>query len=242
VTTLALGAESIRAFVRTCRRVCCLLCASTYQGGGVRVKFACRHHLMTKRLTLGMFLCVTFSRGALSRLPSLPMSAAEEPGRTSRTRGGYVPGMFRGIESVDAFADILRVPRKAIPLIVPLSLPCRSRGCPFNAILGNGNHCPAHQRFWYPLIRKRGLDLLGPKFLRSRGHFRGCDCRHAACHEGGYFPDQDAFSIPKPGRETVLATPGLFTSEKETKFRKNPKAKIFLYHWHFFSLHRESVS
>ena len=126
-----------------------------------------------------MFPYVTFSRGAFARLPSLPMSATEEPGHTSRTRGGYVPGMFRGIEYVDAFADILRVPRKAIPLIVPLSLPCRSRGCPFNAILGNGNHCPTHQRSWYPLIGERGLDLLGPEFLKSHGHFRGCECGHA---------------------------------------------------------------
>ena len=58
-------------------------------------------------------------------------------------KGGYVRGMFHGVESIDDFASILDVPVSAIALVVPLDVRCRSKNCPHNAIKRNFGHCPA---------------------------------------------------------------------------------------------------
>ena len=94
----------------------------------------------------------------------------KEPGRTSRTKPHYDPGMFFNVQSVSDFAAILGVPRDSIALIVPMmDTVCRTTTmtCPFNAIIGNGEYCPIHSHQWYPLKHERGGRLLGTEFLRG---------------------------------------------------------------------------
>lgn len=152
-----------------------------------------------------------------------------------------MPGMFRGVKSADDFANVLHVPKKSIPLVVPDDAPCRSDGCRFLAIKNNGGHCPAHQRSWYPLLNTRGGDLLGPEFLRSNCPSASCDCVVAACKSAGYFPLQGPLHIPAAGHETAMKSPGLLSREKKEALQsKGGKRKdLRLYPWHFFPEHRE---
>mmetsp|Transcript_29333 Transcript_29333/g.61840 ORF Transcript_29333/g.61840 Transcript_29333/m.61840 type:complete len:425 (+) Transcript_29333:99-1373(+) len=178
------------------------------------------------------------SRSQTKQAPDTPPTPYDpnETGRVTRPRGHYSPGMFAGVKSVEDFAAVLRVPLKAIPLVVPKDKPCRSKGCPHNAIEGNSNYCPAHQRSWYPLRHTRGGHLFGPEFLRFNGKFRSCSCDLPSCKSAGYFPGQDALYIPSTGVETVLNTPNLFSPEKKQKLRE--KKFVYLYAWHFLPDHR----
>jgi hypothetical protein len=107
--------------------------------------------------------------------------------------------MFKDVSSINDFARVLGVPTAAVSLIVPRDgVTCRSNGCTFQAIEGNNDYCPAHQRSWYPLAGDRGCDLLGPAFMRfsHKGRHRQCDCTSTTCKAAGYFPGQDALYIP----------------------------------------------
>ena len=48
--------------------------------------------------------------------------------------------------SADDFAATLGVPKKSIALVLPTNDQCKSMNCPFNAIISNGGHCPAHEK------------------------------------------------------------------------------------------------
>ncbi len=109
-------------------------------------------------------------------LSASPSPGAVNSGHLHCPRGSYVPRMFHAVQLCDDFASILGVPTAAVPLIVPRDCPCRSKGCPLNAIEGNGGYCPAHKRVWYPLIGECGKSLHGPEFLRQNGKFCMCDC------------------------------------------------------------------
>lgn len=160
----------------------------------------------------------------------------EEPGRAAYSKGGYTPGDFSDVDSVEAFARKLRVPAKSIALVRPLNDPCKSKDCPFNAVLGNSGYCPAHRRTWYPLKHSRGGLLSGPEFVREKGskRFRTCDCEADTCFLAGYFPSQDALYIPKDGIDTVLDTPGIMSEQKRQKIKDGEIKKVHLYPWHFF--------
>lgn len=164
------------------------------------------------------------------------MSDVSEAGRDAYPKGGYVPGMFADVKSVDDFAALLGVPRDSIALVTPKMQPCKSDGCPFNAIARNGDRCPAHQRSWYPLSDHRGGDLLGPEFLRPLGtpRHRTCDCNQQACLSTGYFLSQDALYIPKSGFLTASKSPGLLDDAQKAKIKDNSLNKLYLYAWHFF--------
>ena len=56
---------------------------------------------------------------SVSPVPGSVQSEAVDRGRNVRTLGEYSQDMFYGVMSVEGFADVLRVPVKAIPLIVP---------------------------------------------------------------------------------------------------------------------------
>ena len=161
-------------------------------------------------------------------------------GVCSRAKGYYEKGMFDGVRSVEDFAAKLQVPVKAIPLVVPKDTPCRSKGCPHNAINGNGDHCPCHQRTWYPLKNQRGGDLWGNEFLRSSstGGLRTCDCNVPSCKAAGYFPGQGAIYIPSQGIEACINTPNLLAPSKKEKLHAK-KGPLYLYPWHFFPEHRK---
>ena len=154
---------------------------------------------------------------SVSPVPGSVRSEAVDRGRSVRTLGSYSQGMFHGVMSVEAFADVLGVPVKAIPLIVPTNRRCRTTNCPFDAVEGNQVRCPAHSRSWYPLENSRGGLLLGPEFLRlnvQRSH-RDCDCNSASCRSAGYFPGQGALNVPSSGHETIFSTPGLLSNAKK---------------------------
>ena len=76
-------------------------------------------------------------------------------------KGGYIPGMFGDVDSVEDFAFVVGVPVAAIPLIIPTDVLCRSTSFSHNAIEGNVGYCPAHRRSWYPLIKDGGGNLHG---------------------------------------------------------------------------------
>ena len=163
------------------------------------------------------------------------------PGLTSRSKGWYDPGMFAGVTSVKKNASTLEVPSKTISLIVPTNEQCKSDDCPFNDILGNSGFCPTHQRTWYPLKNNRGEDWHGQEFLCSiSGCNRSCSCNMLTCKSAGYFLIQDALYVTKGGRDTVLKTPHLFSSEKLQDIKVNDR-KIYLYAWHFFPDHLEKL-
>ena len=84
---------------------------------------------------------------------SMTASTASDtaPGRGNHPKGGYTPGMFGAVESADDFASVLGVPTTSIPLVKRKRIKCKSKDCPFDAILANDGHCPAHKRSWYPL-------------------------------------------------------------------------------------------
>ena len=63
-----------------------------------------------------------------------------QPGRMYHPKGGYTPGMFSGVASVDEFANALGVPKEAIEYVLPTKQKCRSNNCSFNAIQGNHGH------------------------------------------------------------------------------------------------------
>ena len=177
----------------------------------------------------------------ISPAPSVspvPPDGDSEVGRARYTKGGYTPGMFNDVDSVDCFAKILGVPVPAIALIVPRDTPCKANGCPHDAIEGNCGYCPAHRRAWYPLLNQRGEDLLGPEFLSFAGKYRVCDCSQKSCISAGYFPHQDALYIPVTGHKTVLNTPNLLSAATKNKINEKKKSWIRLYPWHFFPEHR----
>ncbi|KAL7534641.1 hypothetical protein ACHAXR_006013 [Thalassiosira sp. AJA248-18] len=181
-----------------------------------------------------------------SRTPQVPLvsptpDSISSAGRAEYPRGYYFPGMFKDVDSVDAFANILGVPAAAIPLIIPTDTPCKSKDCPHNAIMGNGNHCPAHRRSWYPLLKDLGSDLVAPEFLRwhMKKKFRGCDCSNSSCYSTGYFPNQEPFYISTTGFPTLLKTPNLLSSEKKKEIREGKIKQVRLYPWQFFGDHRE---
>ncbi len=165
-----------------------------------------------------------------------------EPGLVVRTkvREVYKRGMFQGVDSVDKFAALLGVPKKSIPLVQPIDIPCKSKDCQFIAIARNGGHCPYHERSWYPLANQKGSRMLGPEFLRYDEHPGNCDCKHLACREAGYFPLQDPLYIPAAGRDVMLQPAGLLSESAKKRLQKNKEAaKLHLNPWHFFPEHRE---
>ena len=159
--------------------------------------------------------------------------------RKQRPSGVYEPGMFCHVTSVCDFAQALRVPVSAISLIVVKErVSCKAAGgCPFKAIKGNYDRCPAHGRNWYPLETDRGCDMIAPEFMRFSfdGRHRSCDCSQTTCRAAGYFPGQDALFVKGKGREVVLATPNLFDTAKRREFEENKQKKLYLYPWHFFA-------
>jgi hypothetical protein len=181
------------------------------------------------------------SRSAVITPPSISPDQALL--RATRSKCGYVPGMFLGITTVDEFAKALCVPQDSIPLIVPVTDKiCRKEGCTFVAIEGNDLYCCAHQKSWYPLTGQRGCSLLGPEFMRfSRKVGNPCDCSTPQCIEAGYFPNQGAIFIPEGGRAVVLNTPGLFDKEQLEKIEKRKDKMLRINPWHFFPEHRAVV-
>ena len=181
---------------------------------------------------------------SVSPVPGSVRSQAVDRGRSVRTLGSYSQGMFHGVMSVEAFADVLGVPVKAIPLIVPTNRRCWTTNCPFDVVEGNQVRCPAHSRSWYPLENSRGGLLLGPEFLRlnvQRSH-RDCDCNSASCRSAGYFPGQGALNVPSSGHETIFSTPGLLSNAKKQHILAKKGRKISLYPWHFLPEHRTKVN
>ena len=171
-----------------------------------------------------------------------PLDDVCNAGRNQRPKGAYHPGMFQGVRSMNNLAHVLGVPSAAIPLVIPKqSTTCAFKGgCSFPAIEGNQDRCPAHQRSWYPLANERGCDLLGPEFMRagaSQRKFRSCDCTQKTCLAAGYFPQHDAIYIPKQGRDVVMNTPGLFTTEQKQLLGTRSNNALYLYPWHFFTNH-----
>ena len=53
------------------------------------------------------------------------MAEDGEPGKDEHPAGGYTVGMFNEVSSVDEFAAVLGVPKKAIELVVPMDIMCR---------------------------------------------------------------------------------------------------------------------
>ena len=158
----------------------------------------------------------------------------------------YTQGMFCGVTSTAEFANVLGVPVESIPYINPTFDRCKSKGCPFNSIFGNGSHCPCHQRSWYPLKNEKGGDLRGPEFGRTEQYHHSCDCVNKSCKKGGYFPGQDPIYIPIEMHNMVARTPNLLSSKKINailhggKGNNNKKKDICrLYPWHFFPNHLE---
>ena len=179
-----------------------------------------------------------------SASPCLPSASysPETTGRSKRPPGRYEVGMFDDVKSSTDFAAALRVPLKAIPLIVFKDFLCKSPGCIHNAIEGNCDYCPAHSRRWYPLRHEKGGDLRGVDFTKFSSPGRGCDCNVIGCRAAGYFPGQDAMYIPAKGHDTLFATPGLFSAEQKERWRRRKEEKkkvhIYLYPWHFLPDHR----
>lgn len=160
------------------------------------------------------------------------MGDENECGRKSYPSGSvYSPGMFASVNTSKEFAHLLGVPEKSISLVVPTNTPCRSNGCPFNAIQRNNGHCPVHRRTWYPLLSSRGGDLHGLDFLHADKWYHDCSCNDESCTSAGYFPKQGAIYIPASGRSTVIGSPGLKLSDETAP------TDIWLYPWHFFPEH-----
>jgi hypothetical protein len=59
-------------------------------------------------------------------------------------RSNYDPGIFHCVLTVADLAEVLGVPEKSIPLIVPLDENCKSEECPFNAVRAKNGFCPFH--------------------------------------------------------------------------------------------------
>ena len=72
--------------------------------------------------------------GNHARAPSVSPTPNDTLRGHSHSKGAYIPGMFKGVQSCDDLAFVLGVPAAAIPLIAPHDRPCRTKGCPFNAI------------------------------------------------------------------------------------------------------------
>jgi len=162
-----------------------------------------------------------------------------DPGRSSRTKPHYDPGMLSNVQSVDDFAAVLQVPKESISLINPLNKKCITKtfDCPFDAITGNGGYCCIHSRSWYPLLdgKARGSNLHGPQFMRGSTQFAVCDCNQSSCFNAGYFPNQGPIYIRSEGISTVLSQTGLLSSE--TREKVNNGGELRLYPWHFFPDH-----
>ena len=162
----------------------------------------------------------TSSSSATRRQTVSPLPGSSDTSR--RVKGGYTPGMFQCVKSIEDFAVVLCVPVKTILLItIKNKTPCRLSWCPFGAILGNDDHCLAHQQSWYPLKNEKGSNLQGPEFLRSNGKFRGCDCNQPACISSGYFPSQDSFCIPIAWHSIAISTSNLLPTKKKDKLKND---------------------
>jgi hypothetical protein len=130
-------------------------------------------------------------------------------------KGGYTPGMFGGITTVEEFATTLGVPREAINYVLPTNKKCKHANCKFNAIESNDGHCPVHKRAWYPLLGKKGGDLLGVEFFRFiSGDYTNCMCIQDDCKSAGYYPKQDALYISTDGYDEVFSHHNLISNEK----------------------------
>jgi hypothetical protein len=178
------------------------------------------------------------SRSAVLITPT-PLDDICNAGRNQRPKGNYQIGMFQGVKTTHNLAHVLGVPSAAIACVIPKkNTPCVNKGgCKFNAIEGNGNRCPAHQRSWYPLANERGCDLLGSDFMRASGKFRSCDCTSTFCSAAGYFPNQDAIYVPQQARDVMLGTPGLFSKDRKQLLETRKTKQLYLYPWHFFPTH-----
>ena len=160
---------------------------------------------------------------------------------------GYVPGVLDNIESVDQFANLLKVPPAVLYLVEPLKIDCVVPNCPFKAVDRNGNMCVMHKRNWYPLRGEMGSAWLGPEFLRptkntTRPFHRvsSCNCQINACHLMGYCPLGYVY-VPenKEHRAQVMNTVGLFSSETKRRVANGDLKRPALALWHFFGRHRE---
>lgn len=152
--------------------------------------------------------------------------------------GGYTPGMFRDVSSIEEFAAALCVPVEAMKVAIPLDQPCKKEGCPFNQLKNNGFCCPAHRRTWYPLPHKCGGRMLGPEFMRpdpgKYSPLARCNCQNPSCFAIGYIPrDQCALAIPPAYRLTVLNTPWLFHAERKDEILADSRKTVRLAPWHF---------
>ena len=164
--------------------------------------------------------------------------------RANRKGQNYDPGMFNDVNSEKDFADVLKVPRETIALIVPCGQKCKSDECPFNAIKGNNGFCPIHCKSWYPKRDNsgaRGTDWHGPSFLRWEHEGKACCCTQEACIKAGYFPGQPALEIPKEKRNyfinTVCGRIRLLDDKTRQRFIDNPKLRMFFNAWHFHRKH-----
>ena len=169
-----------------------------------------------------------------------PKKTAEQTGSNSaeQTGSNYDAGMFDHVMDVEDFAAELGVNKNTIPLITPLTELCKSKGCPFNAIVANKGFCPVHCKWWYPKEGDRGTKMHGPEFLYSRNqNRRGCSCSYKPCMEAGYFPSHDALYIPFAMRNELLSTGRIFSEEKLKEYKDKPKKNMFLYPWHFLPNH-----
>ena len=139
--------------------------------------------------------------------------------------------MFKNVKSADEFAAVLKVPRKAIAIVLvePISSICKSTKCRFPAIKRNRNHCPCHKKCWYPLLSERSGLMLGPKFLRPVGRFRDCDCDMKACKAAGYFPAPGAIFVPKACHDVACNTPTLLSVSQKQKLLNTKCARLYLF-------------
>ena len=165
--------------------------------------------------------------------------AAKTPKKKKSEKGSnWDPGMFDHVMNVEDFAAELGVNENTIPLITPLTELCKSKECPFNAIVANRGFCPVHCKWWYPKEGDRGTRMHGPEFLYSRNqNRRGCSCSYKPCMDAGYFPSHDALYIPLAMRKELLSTGRLFSAEKLKEYAENPKKNMSLYPWHFLREH-----
>ena len=160
------------------------------------------------------------------------MSTKTPKKNNSQKAKGYDPGMFDDVMNVEDFAKKLGVNENTIPLVTPLPELCKSKECPFNAIVANNGFCPVHCKCWYPKEGDRGTMMHGPQFLRSRNQkFRACSCSYKPCMAAGYFPSHNALYIPLSMREELMSNGRLFSEEKLKEYAANPKKNMSLYPW-----------
>jgi hypothetical protein len=162
------------------------------------------------------------------------MAEPGEPGADKHPTGGYNVGMFNEVTSVNDFAAAIGVPKKAIELVVPMNILCKSKECKFKAIEGNYKHCPAHCRSWYPLSTERGYGMIGPQYSRRCNPGHPCDCSQNACEKAGYF--HPVISIPHEGHKVTFGHVNLIHPDKEKEVKAGG-VPLCLSPWHFYREH-----